>query len=339
MVALLFTVPSVVFAAEESGKAYNAGDMIIEHVSDSHSWHIAGDLTIPLPIILYSQNHGLSVFCSNKLNDGAVYNGFKMNGQHIVAVNPDGSTNKEETAKLWDFSLTKIACTIVFTGLLLLILVLGVAKAYRVGGLSSPKGTQSAFEPIIVFIRDDIALPCIGKHKYEKFMPYLLTLFFFILLLNMLGLIPFFPGGANVTGNIAITLTLALFTFVPMMLYSGKYYWSHTLWMPGVPALVKILILTPIEILGVFLKPFTLMIRIFANILAGHIVALSFFSLIFIFGGLWGHTAGYATSIFSVAFTVGMLLLDLMVALIQAYVFTLLSAIYFGMVTEEHKHH
>jgi len=339
VITLFFAIPSLVFAAEDKGKAFNAGEMIMEHVGDAHSWHIAGDVAIPLPIILYSSNHGLSVFCSNELNDGVIYNGYKMNGEHIVAANPDGSVNKDETAKLWDFSLTKNATTIVLAGILLLILMLSVSKAYRTRGLSSPKGAQSFFEPIIVFIRDDVAVPCIGKHKYEKFMPYLLTLFFFILLLNLLGLIPFFPGGANVTGNIAITLSLAIFTFIPMMLYSGKTYWSHTLWMPGVPVIVKLLILTPIEILGVFIKPFTLMIRIFANILAGHIVALSFFSLIFIFGALWGHAAGYATSIFSVAFTVGMLLLDLLVALIQAYVFTLLSAIYFGMVTEEAKHH
>jgi len=339
---LLFVLPSFVFAGADSAKKFQAGDMILEHVSDAHSWHIAGDIAIPLPIILYSSTHGLSIFCSNKLENDAVYNGYKLinkEGEHIVAVNADGSENKEDTAKLWDLSLTKNATTVVITGLLLLFLMLGVSKAYRTKGLSAPKGAQSFFEPIIIFIRDDVAIPCIGKHKYEKFMPYLLTLFFFIIFLNLLGLIPVFPGGANVTGNIGITMTLAAFTFIPMMVYSGKYYWSHTLWMPGVPALVKILILGPIETLGVILKPFTLLIRMFANILAGHIVALSFFSLIFIFGSLWGHFAGYLTSVFSVAFTVGMLLLDLLVALIQAYVFTLLSAIYFGMVTEEHKHH
>ena len=354
IIAVLFAVPSFVFAGDStpSSKAssepvaakadkekYNAGNMIMEHVGDSHSWHIAGNVAIPLPVIVYSSTHGLSVFLSGKLEDGAIYNGYKLNGQHIVATNSDGSVNKEETAKLWDLSLTKNATTIVLAGLLILLIMLGVSKAYRTGGLSAPKGAQSFFEPIILFIRDDVAVPCIGKHKYEKFMPYLLTLFFFIICLNILGLVPFFPGGANVTGNIAITLTLALFTFIIMMFNSGKYFWSHTLWMPGVPPVVKILILGPIETLGVILKPFTLMIRIFANILAGHIVALSFFSLIFIFGSLWGHFAGYLTSVFSVAFTVGMLLLDVLVALIQAYVFTLLSAIYFGMVTEENKHH
>lgn len=352
MVFLLFSLPSFVIAGDSSSSSpavnasakadkekYNAGDMIMEHVADAHSWHIAGHTAIPLPVIIYSSNHGLSVFCSNKLKDGATFNGYKLNGEHIVAVNPDGTVNKEDTARIWDFSLTKNATSVVMAGLLLLLLMLGVSRAYRKRGLNSPKGAQSFFEPIIVFIRDDVAVPCIGKHKYEKFMPYLLTLFFFIIFLNLMGLIPVFPGGANVTGNIAITMTLAIFTFILMMVNSGKYFWSHTLWMPGVPAWVKISILGPIETLGVILKPFTLMIRIFANILAGHIVALSFFSLIFIFGSIWGHFAGYLTSVFSVAFTVGMLLLDVLVALIQAYVFTLLSAIYFGMVTEENKHH
>jgi F-type H+-transporting ATPase subunit a len=339
LVSLLFAIPSVVLAGDEKGKSFNAGDMILEHVSDAHSWHVAGNYSIPLPIILYSSNHGFAVFCSNKLDDGAIYNGYKLNGEHIVAANADGSVNKEDTAKLWDFSLTKTATTIVFSGLLLLLIMTAVSRGYSKRGTGSPKGIQSFFEPIIVFVRDDLAIPSIGPKKYEKFMPFLLTLFFFILLMNILGLVPFFPGGANVTGNIAITTTLACFTFIVMMANTGKTYWGHTLWMPGVPAWVKISILGPIETLGIILKPFTLLIRIFANMLAGHIVALSFFALIFIFGGLWGHFAGYLTSVFSVAFSAGMLLLDVLVSLIQAYVFTLLSAIYFGMATEEAEHH
>jgi len=347
ILALFFAVPSAVFAepsdakakAGTEGKSFNAGDMILEHVSDSHSWHVAGDFSIPLPIILYSSNHGFAIFSSGNLENGAVYNGYKMNGQHIVVANPDGSVNKEDTAKLWDFSLTKTAASIVLSGLLLLLIMTAVSRGYSKRGTGAPKGIQSFFEPIIVFVRDDLAIPSIGKKNYEKFMPFLLTLFFFILLMNFLGLVPFFPGGANVTGNIAITTTLACFTFIVMMANSGKTYWGHTLWMPGVPAWVKISILGPIETLGIILKPFTLLIRIFANMLAGHIVALSFFALIFIFGGLWGPFAGYLTSVFSVAFSAGMLLLDVLVSLIQAYVFTLLSAIYFGMATEEADHH
>ncbi len=336
---LLFAIPSVVFAEGESGKPFNAGDMILEHVSDAHSWHVAGDVSIPLPIILYSSTHGLDVFSSAKLENGVAYNGYKLNGEHIVAVDASGAINKDETAKIWDLSITKTAASILLSGILLILIMLAVSKGYSKRGTGAPKGIQSFFEPIIVFVRDDLAIPSIGKKKYEKFMPYLLTLFFFILLVNLLGLVPFFPGGANVTGNIAVTTTLALFTFIVMMVNSGKTYWGHTLWMPGVPAWVKISILGPIETLGIILKPFTLLIRIFANMLAGHIVALSFFALIFIFGGLWGHFAGYLTSVFSVAFSAGMLLLDVLVSLIQAYVFTLLSAIYFGMATEEAEHH
>ena len=339
IVALFFAIPSVSFAGDESGKKFNAGDMILEHVSDSHSWHVVGDVSIPLSIILYSSNHGFAVFCSSKLDNGAVYNNYKLNGEHIVVANSDGSVNKEDTAKIWDLSLTKTATSILLAGLILLLVMSAVSRGYSKRGTGAPKGIQSFFEPIIVFVRDDLAIPSIGKKKYEKFMPYLLTLFFFILILNLLGLVPFFPGGANVTGNIAVTTTLACFTFIVMMFNSGKTYWGHTLGMPGVPAWVKISILGPIETLGIILKPFTLLIRIFANMLAGHIVALSFFALIFIFGGLWGHFAGYFTSVFSVAFSAGMLLLDVLVSLIQAYVFTLLSAIYFGMATEEAEHH
>jgi len=363
LIALAFVLPTYAFAgdtvstesttkAPEAKEKFNAGDVILEHVSDSHSWHIAGDFSLPLPVILYSKDRGLMMFSSSKLWHGAVYKGlerdpngpsisnysFKESGIHIVVTNPDGSINKEETAKIWDFSITKNVATIMLVALLLILVFSAVSSGYKNRGLAAPKGIQSFFEPIVMFIRDDIAIPSIGKKKYERFMPYLLTLFFFILFLNLLGLIPFAPGGANVTGNIAVTLTLACFTFVLMMANSTGTFWAHTLWMPGVPAPVKILILTPLEILGVVLKPFTLVIRMFANILAGHIIALSLVSLIFIFGAA-SAAVGYGVSLFSIPFGAGMLLLDVLVSLIQAYVFTLLSAIYFGMVTEESAHH
>ncbi|MGP8217737.1 MAG: F0F1 ATP synthase subunit A [Bacteroidia bacterium] len=348
-IALMLIMPTFSFAgdtassesaakAPEGKEKFNAGEMIIEHVSDAHSWHIAGHYSIPLPVILYSKEHGLMMFSSGKLKDGAIYNGLKESGIHIIATNPDGSENREETAKLWDLSITKNAASILLAGGLLIVIFLSVAKSYKERGTAAPKGAQSLFEPVVQFIRDDIAIPSIGEKKYEKFMPYLLTLFFFILFLNLLGLIPFFPGGANVTGNITITMTLACFTFILMLFNSTKAYWSHTLWMPGVPSVVKILILGPIETLGIILKPFTLLIRIFANMLAGHVVALAFFSLIFIFGAM-SAVAGYGVSVVSVIFTIIMLLLDTLVALIQAYVFTLLSSMYFGMVTAEEEHH
>ena len=212
-------------------------------------------------------------------------------------------------------------------------LFLSVAKNYTRRAGKAPTGLQSWVEPLIIFIRDDVAVSSIGEKKYEKYMPYLLTVFFFIFFNNIMGLIPIFPGGANVTGNIAVTLVLALITFVITLLSGNLNYYGHIFW-PPVPHALKILMI-PIEIIGVFIKPFVLMVRLFANITAGHIIALGFFSLIFIFGSI--HVfAGYGVSVVTIAFTVFMTLLELLVAFIQAYVFTFLSALYFGMAVEEH---
>ena len=199
----------------------------------------------------------------------------------------------------------------------------------------APKGLQSFMEPIILFIRDDVAKNSIGP-KYEKFMPYLLTVFFFIFINNLLGLVPFFPGGSNLTGNIAVCAVLAGITLLITLIVGNKHYWQHIFAMPGVP-LPVLIILTPIELIGVVLRPFVLMIRLFANITAGHIIALAFFSLIFIFGEL-STGAGFGVAIVSVLFTVFMGMLELLVAFLQAYVFTLLSAIYFGSAVEEAHH-
>jgi F-type H+-transporting ATPase subunit a len=197
----------------------------------------------------------------------------------------------------------------------------------------APSGLQSWIEPLVVFVRDDVAKPSIGEKRYEKFMPFLLTVFFFIWINNLLGLIPIFPGGANLTGSISVALVLAAFTLVITFVVANKHYWQHVFAMPGVPIPVLI-ILTPIEILGLFLRPFVLMIRLFANITAGHIIALAFFSLIFIFGEMHAGL-GFGVSILSLVFTVFMGALELLVAFLQAYVFTLLSAIYFGAAVDE----
>jgi F-type H+-transporting ATPase subunit a len=240
-------------------------------------------------------------------------------------------------AKPLDFSITKNVFSLLVSISLLLIVFISVARGYTKRKGQSPKGIQSLFEPIILFVRDDIAKPNIGK-KYEKFMPFLLTVFFFIWISNLLGLIPVLPGGANFTGNIAITLTLALLTFVITTINGNKHYWGHIFAMPGVPVWVLV-ILTPIEILGMFLRPFVLMIRLFANISAGHIIALAFFSLIFIFGkGGENPGAGFGVGIASWLFTVFMMFLELLVAFLQAFVFALLSAVYFGSAVEEGHH-
>jgi F-type H+-transporting ATPase subunit a len=244
--------------------------------------------------------------------------------------------DEEVTATLIDLSITKNVAVIFISGTLLVLIMLSVAKAYTRRKGMAPKGLQSLIEPLIIMIRDDVAKPSIG-HKYERFMPYLLTVFFFIFLNNLLGLIPFFPGGANLTGNVSVTLTLATITFVIQLLNTNKNFWGHVLAMPGVPKPI-LLILTPIEILGVFLRPFVLMVRLFANITAGHIVALSFISMIFIFKESFGTGGAYGISVFSMLMYAFMGFLELLVAFLQAYVFTLLSAIYFGAAVEEHHH-
>lgn len=322
---------------------FNAGEMILEHVKDMHEWHIAtiGDkhITIPLPIILYDRDQGkLHVFMSSKFHHGHdSYKGFKLtDNENIVPVKPGTMKVDHSRSKPLDFSITKTAAGVFITAIFLVLIFLSVAKRYKRNPISAPKGLQSFLEPVILFIRDDVAKPSIGEKKYERFLPFLLTMFFFILFANLLGLVPFFPGGANVTGNITVTMVLAIFTFLATTFSGNKHYWKHIFNTPGVPWWLKFPIpLMPIvEILGMITKPFVLMVRLFANILAGHIIILGFVSLIFIFG-IGSAIAGYGVSIFSVAFTIFINFLELLVAFIQAYVFTLLSALYLGMATEE----
>jgi F-type H+-transporting ATPase subunit a len=321
---------------------FDAGKMIIEHISDAHDWHVLDwsghSLSLPLPVILYTDK-GFDFFMSSKFEHGHAtvpgkYN-YKLEEQHVIAVNEAGEKDEAATAKIIDLSITKNVATLMFSAAVLLWMFLSVAGAYKKNPNKAPSGMQSFLEPLILFIRDEVAKPSIGP-KYPKFVPYLLTVFFLILLNNLLGLVPIIPGGANLSGNIAFTMVLAVITFVITSVNGTKHYWHHIFAMPGVPKAVLI-ILTPIEIMGVFLKPFVLMIRLFANMIAGHIIALSFFAIIFIFGEM-NTGAGLGVSVVSVAFTVFMGLLELLVAFLQAYVFTLLSAMYFGMAVEEGHH-
>ena len=327
--------------AEEEG--FSPADFIFDHILDAYEWHILSyndfHLSIPLPVIIYSETKGLNVFFFNKFHHGhADYKGFRYetkgpNKGKVVEIMEDGSTILPKL----DLSFSKNVLAIFISITLLLLVFLSVAKTYARRPDKAPTGMQNLVEPIILFIRDDIAKPSIGEHKYEKFMPFLLTIFFFIWFNNMLGLVPIFPGGANVTGNITVTMVLALFTFGITTINGNRNYWQHIFNMPGVPWWVKLPIpLMPvIELIGMITKPFVLMVRLFANITAGHIIVLGFFSLIFIFGQM-SPGLGYGVSLLSLAFTIFMTMLELLVALIQAYVFTLLSAIYFGMATEEH---
>ena len=330
----LFAVNTFTVFASDGPEAkkenFNAGELIIEHITDSHDWHVFGDITIHLPVIIYKPGGSLHVFSSGRFEHGRdSYEGFKLNEKNKIEA--------EDGSEIYDFSITKNVASLLFVIVLMLLVFISIARRYSSNKNAAPKGLQSWLEPIIVFVRDEVAKSSIGEKRYAKYMPFLLTVFFFILFLNLLGLIPIIPGGANVTGNLAITMSLALLTFIIVLFSANKNYWHHVFAMPGVPVWVLFL-LTPIEILGVFLRPFVLMIRLFANMLAGHIIALSFFSLIFIFGAMsaW---IGYSVSVVSILFTVFMGLLELLVAFLQAYVFTLLSAIYIGAAVEEHSNH
>ncbi len=315
---------------------FNAGDMIMHHISDAHDWHLwdwkGHAVSIPLPIIIYnsSRDKKLSVFMSNKFEHGhAAYEGYKLDHNSIV------SADESDESSFIDLSITKNVASIFVAVILLLLVLFSVVKGYKKRALSAPKGLQSILEPIILFIRDEVVKPSIGK-GYERFMPLLLTIFFFIFFSNLMGLIPIAPFGANVTGNIAVTMVLAVIVFIVTTAIAKKTYWKH-IFLPDVPVwLYPIMII--IEIIGVFIKPFVLMLRLFANITAGHIIILGFFSLIFIFGNI-SAGGGYGAAVVSVAFSLFMSLLEILVAFLQAYVFTLLSALYFGAALEEHHEH
>ncbi|MFY9151736.1 MAG: F0F1 ATP synthase subunit A, partial [Prolixibacteraceae bacterium] len=287
----------------------------------------------------YSSNKGWNFFMSSRFHHGhEAYRGFKIEEEgaqagKIVELNDQG----EFVGLPIDLSITKTVAGIIVSVIVLLFIFLRIAKTAKERAGQAPTGMQNLFEPIILFIRDEVAKPAIGEKKFEKFMPFLLTVFFFILINNILGLIPVFPFGSNVTGNIAVTLVLAMFTFIITTLNGNKHYWKE-IYNPDVPWWLKFPIpLMPIvELSGVITKPFVLMVRLFANMMAGHMIVTVFVSLIFIFNSMMGIEAGLGVSVVSVAFSVFILLLDVLVSFIQAYVFTLLSALYFGMATAEH---
>ncbi len=317
--------------AQES--EFVAGEFIIDHIKDSHDWHIltkknGEHVSVYLPVILYSKVSGLNFFMSGKLAHGHTYKGFKLSEESgkIIEISESGET----VGTPLDFSITKTVAGMLLAALVILLLFLRMGRKYSNTKNIVPKGFNGFLEPMIVFIRDEIAIPNIGQHKYERFMPYLLTAFFFILVNNIMGLIPFFPFGANVTGNIAVTMVLALITFLITQLSGTKDHWRHVFATPGVPVwLAPIMI--PVELIGLFSKPFALMIRLFANITAGHIVVLSLVSLIFIFKALW-------VSSVSIPMVLFIDILEILVAFLQAYVFTLLSALFIGLAAKEHHH-
>lgn len=322
--------------------AFEPGELIMEHIGDAYEWHVAtfGDfhLSLPLPCIVYSEKTGLHIFSSSNLHHGAVeFEGFKISENEKYKGKLVEIIGGEEV-RPWDFSITKNVFALLFSVCLISFIFIKMKKYYENNKGKAPHGFFNALELVVLFVRDDIAYASLGKKHGDKFMPFLMTVFFFIFINNLLGLIPILPGGANVTGNIAVTCVLALFVFVITTINGKKEYWLDIFWPKGTPWWLKMPpILPAVEIMGMFTKPIVLMVRLFANITAGHIIALGFFSLIFLFGAK-SVGAGYGVSTVSILFTVFMSALELLVAFIQAYVFTLLSSIYFSMaVAEEHE--
>ncbi len=317
----------------EKEEKIDAAKVIMEHIMDSHEFHLAEigghPISIPLPVILYSPQRGFNSFLSSKFQHGhATYDGYKMINNKIVPVKSDGSV--DEGVKIYDFSLTRNVVQMFIALGLLIIIMVGVAKRYsRSGSHKAPTGFQNAIEVVITFIRDEVGKPNLG-HKYEKYMPYLLTVFFFILINNLVGMI---PGTANVTGNISFTIVLAIISMIVILISTNWHFWAHIFWPPGVPFFVKV-ILVPIEVAGVFIiKPGALMIRLFANMVAGHIVIICFISLIFIFGAM-NKMVGIGFTPISVLFTVFIYFIEILVAFIQAFIFTNLTAVFIGQAFE-----
>lgn len=323
--------------------SFNAGKFVIEHVSDAYEWHITsfGDthISVPLPVILYSETKGLNIFLSNRFHHGHdAWRGFAIAHEapyegKIVELDESGNI----MGRPWDFSITKTVAGMFSGALVVILILLAVARSAAKSSGSAPRGLHNLIEPVVVFIRDEVAVPAIGDRNAGKFLPFLLTLFFFILTNNLLGLIPIFPFGANVSGNISVTMVLALFTFFMTNLNGNRHYWKE-IFNPDVPWWMKapIPLMPFVEFAGLFTKPFVLMVRLFANMLAGHLIVTVFISLIFIFSSVLGAAAGWGISPISVVFSVFITLLDVLVSFIQAYVFTLLSALYLGMATAEH---
>ena len=326
---------------EEKENTVNVKEIVFGHIGDSYEWHITTwgktHITIPLPIIVYSSATGWHTFLSSRLaENGGTYEGLsiapegsKYEGK-LVEYNAAG-----EQVRPWDISITKVTFALLFNSVLLLVIVLSVAHWYRKRpqGALAPGGFIGFMEMFIMMVNDDIIKSCVGPN-YRKFAPYLLTAFFFIFINNIMGLIPFFPGGANVTGNIAITMVLAICTFLAVNIFGTKHYWKDIFW-PDVPWWLKVPVpMMPfIEFFGIFTKPFALMIRLFANMLAGHMAMLVLTCLIFISASM-GPALNGTLTVASVLFNIFMNALELLVAFIQAYVFTMLSAVFIGLAQE-----
>lgn len=349
--ALFLVISFAGYATEDSNnkddKEFNAKEMILHHVKDAHEFHIIDingkSISIPLPIILWTDN-GLTTFMSSEFHhDDSGKTIVEKNGGKFVkfhekiyqldagatSVSFDEEHHPINASKPLNISITRNVFMMWVSVIVLLLIFFATARRYKKSENNVPTGIAGFIEPLVIFVRDEIGKPMIGEHKYKRYMPYLLTIFFFIWINNIFGLIPIL-NGANLSGNIAFTCTLAVFTFIITTFSGNKNYWKHIFWMPGVPVPMKIFLM-PIEIIGMFVKPISLMIRLFANITAGHVIILALMSLIFVFKSV-------AIAPVSVAFSLFITVIEIIVTAIQAYIFTILSALYFGMATEEEHH-
>lgn len=360
LLALSFSVFSLFFSTSlfaqdsaEKKETFKPGDLLMEHIMDAHEFHFLTvgetEIAIPLPVLLYSPQRGFSGFMSSSFNHNHdAYNGYRIIDEEylkelqekgvdikkenlsqgkLIAVDANGDWDK--SIKIYDFSMTRNVVQMILALILLVVLMTNIAKKYKKNGVNvAPSGWQNAVEPVITFVRDQVGKSTLG-HKYEKYMPYLLTVFFFILINNIVGLI---PGTANVTGNIAFTAVLGVISFIVIIFSSNKHYWGHIFNPPGVPGWVKI-ILVPVEILGIFTKPFALIIRLFANMVAGHMIITCLVMLIFIFGNL-NTFVGYGFSPVSIAFCIFIYFIEILVAFLQAFIFTMLTGVFIGQAFE-----
>ena len=349
----------------QTGEAgFNPSEFIIHHIQDAHEIHIIGDVHIPLPVIAYAPESGqFDIFLSSapsRCPPGSPVFGTPWTmarwppatttlpvtiGAHDHSGHGDDHAEEDHAGhdheahhaggvEIVDLSITKSIFGMLLMMGLVLLLFASAGRGYAKRKGQAPKGLQNALEPMVLFIRDEVAIPSIGKKKADRYLPFLLTVFFFIFFSNLLGLIPFI-GGFNITGTLGITAVLATLVFVITTVSGNKHYWSHILWPAGVPLPIKF-ILVPIEIASIFIKPFVLMVRLTANITAGHIIILAFTSLIFILGEQFGGGVGIGTGVFSTLFMIFMYMIEFLVAFLQAYVFTLLAALYFGEATHKH---
>ncbi len=333
IISSLFVFSNAAFAKgnNHGDDTFSPKDMILHHIGDAYDWHFFDyyksdgtvvHVSIPLPVILITDGH-LDIFLSSEFHHGEQQ---VIRGDRVYRLN-HGHIEEANGKKVIDLSFTKNVASMFIACIVLIIIFTSVAKAYQKRPGQAPSGLQAFIEPIILFVRDDVIIPNIGEKKYKTYLPYLMTLFFFIWMNNLLGLI---PTGANASGNIAFTLTLAAFTAIITNVSGNKDYWKHIFAMPGVPK-PMLIIMIPVELIGILTKPFALMIRLFANITAGHIVILCLVSFIFIFkNAILGLPVGFVV--------VAITFLELFVAALQAYIFTLLSALFIGLAIEEHEH-